>query len=728
MPRPLLRLLAAAGLTLGGSTLLLSCDGATAPDPNDPSSSTMVVDAIKAGRVRTGDTITYRVDGLARTQHPTLHLQVLSGQVNVTVLDNGNRVRASLSSGVTTGELGEFGTRRFKVEEPPLRVRMTGEGEYRLRLYFGKYPPETRQAQFAINDTVRGESIEVLADYDVYTFDAVAGEELAFYLQARDRRRAARLLAAVEGNGLALSVSTFALPPDTLDLERNGYRSITIPLTGTYTLRIVGDTTPLSAPFVGPYTFMMRRIDPTPETAKSRVVAGDTIADALDYVGDRDAYQLVGDADAEYSLAFASQPDRPSDFASLTIAGVTTLRGDVPTTPLGRKASGIFTMPGSGTTTVTVAAVDADSTRGPYQFALWKVQRQPESAPAHLAPSDTITGEAIDHPGDIDEFTVTVPSGSVLNVWAYPDSQHIRPPSGRGFEYRVSRAAPAPPDSSAPPDRLGPGSYRVRVASGEPYHDPFTGGYAIVYHMMSTAPESAGPSVVIGGTIDERIDRPGDVDVFSFEGQRGDHVDIQVEGMAGTAEGILDVGIAMLTPPPSTMSQVWQFWAPRDAAGVGPTTAGRITLPVTGTYTIRVFMNERYTGRYRLGVRAVSAAPETHRDPLRAGDTVRTEGLDFRGDVDEFEVIGAPGDDLLVAITSGTGTAGIAITLVDPATRQPLETQRSFGDRRLLDRFQLPPTGRVLVRVHEAISLGINNPYVLTGPYTLDVARVNRDP
>src|SRR5262249_21179033 len=80
-------------------------------------------------------------------------------------------------------------------------------------------------------------------------------------------------------------------------------------------------------------------------------------------------------------------------------------------TSLFRQATGTFVLPSSGTYRIRVQSPGEyqDRSRGPYRFFLYRINRPPEHVPATLALGDSLTGEVIDLPGDIDEFTFSVP-------------------------------------------------------------------------------------------------------------------------------------------------------------------------------------------------------------------------------------------------------------------------------------------------------------------------------
>jgi len=54
---------------------------------------------------------------------------------------------------------------------------------------------------------------------------------------------------------------------------------------------------------------------------------------------------------------------------------------------------------------------------GAYRLFLYPIDRRPEHVSATITPGDTISGEQIDRPGDIDEFTFSGVAGEEFNTF-----------------------------------------------------------------------------------------------------------------------------------------------------------------------------------------------------------------------------------------------------------------------------------------------------------------------
>src|SRR5439155_1559255 len=81
-------------------------------------------------------------------------------------------------------------------------------------------------------------------------------------------------------------------------------------------------------------------------------------------------------------------------------------------------ATGRFTVAQVGSYVARVTGTDSHflADTGSYRFFLYPVDRRPEHVPAAIAPGDTVVGEAIDVPGDVDEWRVSVPDSSGVNL------------------------------------------------------------------------------------------------------------------------------------------------------------------------------------------------------------------------------------------------------------------------------------------------------------------------
>src|SRR5438093_357232 len=71
------------------------------------------------------------------------------------------------------------------------------------------------------------------------------------------------------------------------------------------------------------------------------------------------------------------------------------------------RSTGRVMLPRTATYTVRVQGIDSDRAKGRYRVWLYPVNRVPESVASAIAVGDTVQGEAVEPPGDVDEFTFT---------------------------------------------------------------------------------------------------------------------------------------------------------------------------------------------------------------------------------------------------------------------------------------------------------------------------------
>lgn len=111
-----------------------------------------------------------------------------------------------------------------------LTVTSPVNGSYRLKAYAIDSMPETAARHRVIGDTIVGESIELPADVDEFTFDGVAGDRVQFFIEeAGPYPQRALLLSLHEPGTDKLLIGTNKdLPPE---IE-------TLAVTGTYKVRI----------------------------------------------------------------------------------------------------------------------------------------------------------------------------------------------------------------------------------------------------------------------------------------------------------------------------------------------------------------------------------------------------------------------------------------------------------------------------------------------------------
>jgi hypothetical protein len=220
--------------------------------------------------------------------------------------------------------------------------------------------------------------------------------------------------------------------------------------------------------------------------------------------------------------------------------------------------------------------------------------RRPESVPALLPHGQLVSGEAIDHPGDIDDFEIALAAGQYATVLgrlgpgAVPRTgtqvgSVIRDLANEWTIHHTILAA-------------SPGLHPLRVASLPTGPSPARfhghGPYELRVIVGNSAPESISAVISVGDTIrGESIDDIGDVDVFEFDAVAGDHLRLYVNAMGRTlALTVWDDADNQIGTVPLTCANVCSW-------GSYPG-----TMPRTGRYRLRIQGRTLETGPYEFAL------------------------------------------------------------------------------------------------------------------------------
>src|SRR6266516_415997 len=280
-----------------------------------------------------------------------------------------------------------------------------------------------------------------------------------------------------------------------------------------------------------------------------------------------------------------------------------------------------------------------DPDRGPYRLLLYKVNPRPETAPDTLALGDSVSRESIDVPGDVDEWRVTVPdsTGVDLVVQRGPDgpegvlTAQLLDATGRAV---ASAYSFGPGFGTAGLDQMGrlalaPGTYTVRVDGSW----LLRGSYRVWLYAFKFGPESVRDTFAIGDTVaGESIDPLGDVDRFRFYAMRGHHVNIAFQALSGPLA-------ASLWSPRFAVEPGWRgtVGSPSAAASLRDHQSMRVDLAETGWYMLEVGEGSSpkpgptERGPYRYTVELLGTSPEGVPSALVPGDSVTGEAIDAPG-------------------------------------------------------------------------------------------------
>ena len=422
-----------------------------------------------------GETIDPIVDGDRFFAHGTAGQDVFlvmetlgpqgSGSVSLTVLDTVAPTLLGYVFGdagtptLTTGRLRLPASQDylFSVWSVTSNVYPRYRGPYRFWSYLINRGPEHRPAAMPLAAEVRGEKIDRGGDVDEFTFAAAAGAEFNAFVQAP---RAVRLdVAPVTGPVLAIATSSES---DTA-LFTHATGRFQVPAGGTYVVRVSG-TAPSQIADTGAYRLFLYPIDRRPEHVSAAITPGDTISgEAIDLPGDADEFTFSGVAGEEFNAFLQAENGSQETSLQLEVVdGAGTVLRTVQSvgtdSSLLRQVTGRFALPGTGTYRLRVSGVTPyypyDRNYGAYRLFLACINRRPETLPATLAFGDSVSGEAIDVPGDVDEFRVTVPDSSGANLCS---RSRARPTPGLPCSWSTQ------PRGTSSRRRLPPRSARPRL-------------------------------------------------------------------------------------------------------------------------------------------------------------------------------------------------------------------------------------------------------------------------
>ena len=735
----------AVSLALVFSAFVAACDDPTGLTSN-PSTRVTVGDTVGATIESGGDphVFTFEAD---QGDTIAVFLHATAGAVHLVVLGPDASTLATLGDTGRQGALEERAAGPFLTTVSgthTVRVAAVGSAgaTFRLRIVATARGPERRPAALVLGDTLRGEDLETPLDVDEFAFQGQQGDELIAYVRALAPHPRAPILMQIflAGNdprfgGLASATS------DTIaaDLEAKPTGRFTLPQTGEYRVRVqIGDSFfggggGYVAGYPRGYELQVRRIVRAPERSLGPLVPGDTLAaEAIDYVGDLDEFTINAPADREYNLFLERSGPGPGGL-TVRVLGATEPWGEpvataTPGAPLRATATGRFRIPAGATVRVHVAG-DAHERayRGPYRIFLYPVSYAPETASASLTLGDSITGEAIELAGDVDEFTLTVPDTSLANFVMWRDGRETSDHMslyvidlGTGALVRSTETWHAGSEgvtgSATGTFSLPAGTYRLRVSGGDTRGFGYRGAYRVHALAINPAPESGPSAIAFGDTVVDAVEPLGDIDTFTFSGRLMQHVGVRIESVDG--EPLTNLFALVRNARTRQFLQMQWYDATRTP---------RYDLPEDGEYTIEYLASNggrllREHGPYRLIFDTLSTAPEHHGTTVTPGDSIVDESLDFVGDIDYYVLTGAPGEELTVMFI-GAGSL-TELDLFDLDTRVRVDGTPSAGFLQNTGRFNLPPSGRLGLRVYGSSSQFSG----VTGPYRIAVLRIDRSP
>jgi hypothetical protein len=321
---------------------------------------------------------------------------------------------------------------------------------------------------------------------------------------------------------------------------------------------------------------------------------------------------------------------------------------------------------------------------GSYNILLYGLDTAPETGSAVVALGDTVS-EAIDPPGDIDEFRVHVDTTShiiaFLQTFNYSDlALSVRDSAtGTSVAHAVSYGAVSHLESRSSGLLSMPAGTYIASVGAERGTDE-RGDYRFQLRPISMQPERVPGVVQPGDTVTGEWIRPlGDVDEYRLSLAQTHDINIffwRPTGSGPQFELQLLQGDSAVGPP---LRAMWP--SPPDSIQTG-----RLHLD-PGNYTIRVSGLVQgdpatATGEYGFEVRDIDPAPETLPAQFAVGDTVAGEKIDGPGDYDDFTFstsatgaymvffrrIGQSTDTLRLRLLDAAGDSLLGMTITGPQT------------------------------------------------------------
>jgi hypothetical protein len=128
-------------------------------------------------------------------------------------------------------------------------------------------------------------------------------------------------------------------------------------------------------------------------------------------------------------------------------------------------------------------------------------------------------------------------------------------------------------------------------------------------------------------------------------------------------------------------------------------------------------------GRFELTTALIDETTETAATNLLVGDSVLTEQLDFAGDVDQFTIVGAPGQRVSIHATRTNTFGSWQYEVFDPVTGNTL-VKDFVGNATSPTSFNLNASGRAVVEIVEYCTLTFCTPVVTSGAYKVVVKAI----
>ena len=236
-------------------------------------------------------------------------------------------------------------------------------------------------------------------------------------------------------------------------------------------------------------------------------------------------------------------------------------------------------------------------------------------------------------------------------------------------------------------------------------------------------------TISLGDTISGRIETPGDVEEFTFGGQAGQEVAVFLQGLSGSSNDWYD--LFLLDRAGNELGRATSRGHHNTLTdGAASQSTGRITLPETATYTIRVQgrNSTTHSGPYRFFPHLVDRAPESVNPAITLGDTISGEAIFPPSDIDEFTFQADAGQEVVVFLQglSGSSNDWYDLFLLDRAGNElGHATSRGHHDS-LTDGSSSQSTGQVTLSETATYTIRVQgrNSTTHSGPYRFHLRAV----
>jgi hypothetical protein len=322
--------------------------------------------------------------------------------------------------------------------------------------------------------------------------------------------------------------------------------------------------------------------------------------------------------------------------------------------------------------TATIRVIRSSSSAGQqYQIAVARVLVAPELLSSTLQPGDSVAGETIADPVDVDRFYLHAPPGGPLELTIFGQSlagqiQVVASDSATGIEL----SSTVFDTDSTPNNLIAVRMYTFSVPPGAGIQVEVSqfgrrsGGYLLWIYPIDRAPEALSAPIALNDTLQgESLENSADIDEFTVSVAAGAELIAFYQGPGTT---INDVGMrisggGLVQPYPAVTN------AP--SSNLEELNTGRFIAPVGGVLTISHTGGASgggpafYPHPFKFMLRTINRQPEVVGSSIAIGDSVVGESIDHIGDIDEFTFMGVNGQAVTGTIRAVQGFAQVSIVL-----------------------------------------------------------------